>query len=72
VIPQLDVNELINKILKEQLLEQFYRYRWLSFILAPLMLILRVTLVAACIFIGSFLPVVPSDKFNVPENITIQ
>jgi hypothetical protein len=55
VIPQLETNELINKILKEQLLGQFYKYRWLSFIFAPLMLVLRVALVAVCIFIGSFL-----------------
>lgn len=35
-------------------LDTYHRMRWISFLLAPFLLLLRLSLVTLCLFIGSF------------------
>lgn len=55
VIPQLENMPIINDILKRKILNEFQKLRWLSLLLAPIIILLRVSLVASCFFVGSLL-----------------
>lgn len=55
VIPQLDAQRLLSETLKKEILDQFAQYRWLSFLLAPLVFLLRISLVSSCLFVGEIL-----------------
>lgn len=54
-MPQMNDIPLFNEALKSQLIDQFVKYRWLSFIIAPLILFLRITIVGYCLFVGGIL-----------------
>lgn len=54
-MPQMNDITLFNEALKNRLIDNFVKYRWLSFIIAPLILFLRITIVGCCLFIGGIL-----------------
>lgn len=53
-IPHIDDVFLFNDVFKMQLLDQFNRYLWISFFMAPLIVFMRIILVSGCLFVGGF------------------
>lgn len=54
LLPMLQNLDVIGEETRVQMLEQYQRMRWVSFLLAPFLLLLRLSLVTLCLFIGSF------------------
>lgn len=54
LVPELRNLDIIREDARAQMLEQYQRTRWISFLLVPLLLLLRLSLVTLCLFIGSF------------------
>lgn len=54
LIPELQNLDIVGEDVRGQLLERYQRMRWLSFLLVPALLVLRLSLVALCLFIGSY------------------
>jgi len=54
LMPELQSFDLVGNETKSQLLENWQKWRWVSFALAPLLLLLRLSLVSLCLFVGSF------------------
>ena len=54
LLPELQNLDIVGEEAKGQLLEQYQKTRWISFLLAPALLLLRLSLVTLCLFIGSF------------------
>lgn len=54
LLPELQHLDIVEEASKAQLLERWQRMRWLSFVIAPLMLLLRLSLVSLCLFVGGF------------------
>lgn len=54
LLPELQSFNLVGEETKVQMLEKWQKWRWLSFLLVPLVLALRLSLVTLCLFIGSF------------------
>lgn len=54
IIPQLSNMPMVDEIMKAKLLEGYYKYRWLMFLTPIAILLIRVSLVALCLFIGNF------------------
>ncbi len=52
LLPELQNLDIIGEEAKAQLLERYQRMRWLSFLLVPGFLLLRLSLVTLCLFIG--------------------
>jgi hypothetical protein len=55
LIPMLNNQDVLTETLKKQILEQFHKYRWFTFIISPLVVFLRISLSAVCFFIGCFI-----------------
>lgn len=53
-MPELHNFDLVGEETKVNMLESWQRWRWVSFVLAPLFLLLRLALVSLCMFVGSF------------------
>ena len=53
-LPELQNLDIVGEDAKAQLLDRYQRMRWVSFLLVPVLLALRLSLVSLCIFIGSF------------------
>jgi len=62
LIPQLQNLDIVGEESKASLLEKWQKWRWVSFVLAPLLLLLRLSLVSLCLFIGSFFFAEMSEK----------
>lgn len=54
LLPELQNLDIVGEDAKAQLLERYQRMRWVSFLLVPILLALRLSLVSLCLFIGSF------------------
>ena len=54
LLPELQNLDIIGEDARSQLLERYQRMRWVSFLLVPVLLALRLSLVSLCLFIGSF------------------
>lgn len=54
LLPELRNLDIVGEDTRAQLLERYQKMRWLTFLLAPVLLLLRLTLVTACLFIGGF------------------
>lgn len=54
LLPELQNLDIVGEEAKGQLLERYQKTRWISFLLAPALLVLRLSLVTLCLFIGSF------------------
>lgn len=54
LLPELQNLDIVGEEAKGQLLEQYQKTRWISYLLVPVLLLLRLTLVTLCLFIGSF------------------
>lgn len=54
LLPELQNLDIIEEDVLAQMLERYQRMRWVSFLLVPLLLLLRLSLVTLCLFIGSF------------------
>ncbi len=54
LLPELQNLDILGKDVRAQILERYHRMRWFSFLLVPLLLLLRLSLVTMCLFIGSF------------------
>lgn len=54
LLPELQNLDIIGEEAKAQLLERYQSIRWLSFLLVPILLLLRLSLVTLCLFIGGF------------------
>ena len=54
LLPELQHLDIVEEASKAQLLERWQKMRWLSFVVAPLMLLLRLSLVSLCLFVGGF------------------
>lgn len=55
VIPQLVNQPMVNDILRVQILDQFNKYRFLPFLLSPIVLMIRVLFVSTCLYIGGLI-----------------
>lgn len=53
-IPQISNMQVVDEVVKIKILENYYKYRWLTFLVPIAILLLRVSLVAICMFLGSF------------------
>lgn len=54
LLPELQSFDLVGEDSKALLMEKWQKFRWLAFLVAPIMLPLRLTLISLCFFIGSF------------------
>lgn len=54
LLPELQNLDIIGEDARAQMLERYQRMRWISFLLVPLLLLLSLSLVTLCLFIGSF------------------
>lgn len=54
LLPQLQNWDLVGEEYRARILERYQRIRWLSFVIVPFLLLLRLSLVTICLFIGSF------------------
>ena len=54
LMPELQNFDLVDDEAKAQLLERWQKWRWVSFVVTPLLLLLRLGLVSLCLFVGSF------------------
>ena len=71
-IPQLTNMPVVDDAVKGRLIENFYKYRWVGFLTAPLILLLRITLTTLCLFIGGFLDeAMPKQNFRQWWNVVL-
>lgn len=54
LLPELQNIDIIEEDSKSRLLERFQRIRWLTVLLVPVLLLLRLSLVTLCLFLGGF------------------
>lgn len=54
LMPELQNLDIMGEESKARLLEKWQQWRWVSFAIAPLLLLLRLSFVSLCLFIGSF------------------
>ncbi len=54
LMPELQSFDLVGEDAKAQMVENWQKWRWVSFVLAPVLLLLRLSLVSLCMFVGSF------------------
>lgn len=71
-IPQLTNMPVVDDAVKGRLIENFYKYRWVGFLTAPLILLLRITLTTLCLFIGGFFDeAMPKQNFRQWWNVVL-
>ena len=54
LMPELNNFDLVGEETKAIILEKWQKWRWTSFVVTPLLLLLRFCLVTLCLFVGSF------------------
>lgn len=54
LLPQLQSIDIVGEEARAYLLERYQRTRWLSFLLVPVLLFIRLSLVALCLYVGGF------------------
>ena len=54
LLPELQAIDIVEEDTKAQLLEKWQKIRWLSYLSAPIILLLRLFLVTMCLYIGGF------------------
>lgn len=54
LLPELQNIDIIGEESKVQLIERFHQFRWLAYIVAPVILLIRLCLVSICLYLGSF------------------
>ncbi len=54
LLPELQNFDLVGDEVRAKMLENWQKWRWLSFVITPLLLLLRLSLVSLCMFVGSF------------------
>lgn len=54
VLPNLLQLDIIGEESKAQVIENFNRTRWIAFLVTPLIILVRLSLVSLCLYIGSF------------------
>ena len=54
LLTELQNLDIVGEDTRTQLLERYQRMRWLSFLLGPVLLLMRLSLVTLCLFIGGF------------------
>lgn len=54
MIPQISNMAVVDETVKATIFEGFYKFRWLMFLTPIAILLIRVSLVAMCLFLGSF------------------
>ena len=54
LMPELQNFDLVGDEARAQMLEKWQKWRWLPFVAAPILLLLRLSLVLLCLFVGSF------------------
>ena len=53
-IPQISNMPVVDEVVKIKILENYYKYRWLTFLIPVVTLFIRISLVALCLFLGNF------------------
>lgn len=65
LIPELQNLDIINEEAKSAALFEYQRTRWLYFVVVPVLLLLRLSLVSLCLFIGGlFFPEMSGRKYE--------
>lgn len=59
-IPEIVNMPVVDEAVKESMLQRFKTWRWLGFAAVPLVILLRVSLTAACLFVGAMF----NERFN--------
>lgn len=54
LIPELQSFDIVDDDVRFQIIDDWQKWRWISFVAAPLLLILRLSFVSLCMFLGSF------------------
>lgn len=54
LLPELQNLDIVGEETKVGLLEQYQKLRWIAFLIVPLVLAIRLSLISLCLFIGSF------------------
>ena len=62
LLPALQNLDIVSEDMKVEIIERWQRMRWLSFLLVPILLALRISLVTLCLFIGGFFVTEMSGK----------
>lgn len=55
VIPTINNMQVINEVIKAKIVESYFRYRWLMFLAPVAIFLIRISLVALCLFVGCLL-----------------
>lgn len=54
LLPELQNIDIIGEDAKSRLIERFHQFRWLAYLVAPLLLLIRLCLVSVCLYLGDF------------------
>lgn len=54
IVPQLSNMPVLNEAMKARIFEGFYKYRWLMLLVPVGVLLIRISLVGMCMYLGSF------------------
>ena len=54
LLPELQNLDIVGEASRAQILDRWQKMRWLAFVLAPVLLLLRLSLVTLCLFLGGF------------------
>jgi hypothetical protein len=54
LLPELQNLDIVGEDARVRILERYQNTRWVSFLLAPLSLLIRLSLITLCLFVGSF------------------
>lgn len=65
LLPELQNLDIVGEEAKGQLLERYQKTRWISYLFAPALLLLRLSLVTLCLYVGGFFfPEMSGKKFK--------
>lgn len=54
LLPELQNIDIIGEDAKLRLIERFHQFRWLAYLVAPVILLIRLCLVSICLYLGGF------------------
>ena len=72
-IPQIIEMSAYDGATKAKILAEFQKYRWLGFVVSPVFLLLRIWLVAMCLFVGGILnDDYPPQRYSVCYSVSLR
>lgn len=64
LLPEIQSFDLLGEEARVHMVEKWQKWRWVSFLIAPIFLLLRLGLVSLCLYVGSFFSYTANKKFK--------